>query len=76
MVIPAPIRESLGIEPGTRIAVRVEGSRMILEPATLAAKLRVLRELRGSTAGSPSGTELLLEERRHERELELAKDGW
>jgi hypothetical protein len=58
------------------MAVRVEGGRLILEPATLAAKLRILRELRGSTAGGPSGTELLLEERRRARELELAKDGW
>jgi len=75
-VIPASIRKSLGIEPGTRVAVRVEGTRLILEPQTLEAKLRLIDELQGITAGGPSGTELLLEERRREREIELAKDGW
>jgi AbrB family looped-hinge helix DNA binding protein len=76
LVIPASIRKSLGIEPGTRVAVRVEGTRLILEPQTLEAKLRLIDELQGITAGGPSGTELLLEERRREREIELAKDGW
>jgi AbrB family looped-hinge helix DNA binding protein len=76
MVIPAAIRESLGIEPGTRIAVRQEGTRVILEPETLAAKLKLIKELRGCTAGGPSGTDMLLEDRRRERASELAKDGW
>lgn len=76
MVIPASIREAMGIEPGTRIAIRQEGSRVILEPDTLAAKLRILKELRGSTAGGPSGCDMLLEERHRDRERELAKDGW
>jgi AbrB family looped-hinge helix DNA binding protein len=76
MVIPASIRESLSIEPGTRIAVRQEGARVILEPITRAAKRRLIEELRGCTAGGPSGTNILLEDRRRERELELAKDGF
>jgi AbrB family looped-hinge helix DNA binding protein len=76
MVIPAAIRESLGIEPGTRIAVRQEGTRVILEPETLAAKLRLIDEMQGCTAGLPSGTDLLLEDRRLERERELAEEGW
>jgi AbrB family looped-hinge helix DNA binding protein len=76
MVIPAQIREALGIEPGTRVAIRQEGTRVILEPQTLAAKLRLIDELQGCTAGGPSGTEMLLAERRREREMELAKDGW
>jgi len=76
MVIPAAIRESLGIEPGTRVAIRQEGDKVVLEPQTLATKLRILRQLRGSTAGGPSGTDMLLAERRRERELELAKDGF
>jgi len=75
LVIPASIRDAMGIEPGTRIAIRQEGGRVILEPQTLAAKLHVLRELRGSTAGGPSGTDMLLQDRRRERDLELAKDG-
>jgi AbrB family looped-hinge helix DNA binding protein len=76
MVIPASIREALGIEPGTRIAIRQEGERLILEPKTLAAKLRILKELRGCTAGGPSMTDLLLEERRQDRVRELEKEGW
>ena len=76
MVIPASIREAMGIEPGTRVAVRREGDRVILEPQTLAAKLRILKQLRGYTAGGPSMCDMLLEDRRREREIELAKDGW
>jgi AbrB family looped-hinge helix DNA binding protein len=75
MVIPASIREAMGIEPGTRVAVRQDGDRVILEPQTLAAKLRILKELRGCTAGLPSGCDMLLEDRRREREMELAKYG-
>ena len=76
MVIPAAFRESLGIEPGTRVAIRQEGTRLILEPETLAAKLRLIREMRGCTAGLPSGTEMLLEDRRLERKRELEEEGW
>lgn len=76
MVIPAAIREELGIEPGTRVAVRREGMRVILEPETLAMKLRLIDELQGLTAGGPSMTDELLKDRRREREMELAKDGW
>ena len=75
MVIPAAIRESMGIEPGTRVSLRLEGARLILEPDTLAARLRLIDELCGSTAGAPSGCDMLLEMRRQEREMELAKYG-
>jgi AbrB family looped-hinge helix DNA binding protein len=76
LVIPAQIRESLGIEPGTRVAIRQEGTRLILEPLTLKARLRLIKELRGSTAGGPSMTDMLLEDRRRERAMELAKHGF
>jgi AbrB family looped-hinge helix DNA binding protein len=76
LVIPAPIREALGIEPGTRIAIRQDGTRLILEPQTLAAKLRLIDEMQGCTAGLPSGTDMLLEDRRLERARELAEEGW
>lgn len=76
MVIPATIREELGIEAGTKVAVRLEGTRVILEPDSLAAKLRRIKEMRGCTAGFPPGTDMLLEDRRLERERELAKDGY
>jgi AbrB family looped-hinge helix DNA binding protein len=76
MVIPAAIRKALEIEAGTRVAVRLEGTRMIVEPDTLAAKLRKIEEMRGCTTGHGSGTDLLLEDRRRERERELAEESW
>jgi AbrB family looped-hinge helix DNA binding protein len=76
LVIPVAIRESLGIEAGTRVGIRQEGTRVILEPETLATKLRIIEELCGLTAGGPSATDVLLEERRRERNAELSKDGW
>jgi AbrB family looped-hinge helix DNA binding protein len=76
MVIPAQIREAMGIGPGTRVAIRQEGDRVILEPDTLVAKLRLIKELRGSTAGGASGFDMLVEDRHREREMELAKDGF
>jgi AbrB family looped-hinge helix DNA binding protein len=76
LVIPAAFRESLGLESGTRVAIRQEGEHLILEPQTLAAKLRLIRKMRGCTAGFPSGTDILLEDRRLERQRELEEDGW
>jgi AbrB family looped-hinge helix DNA binding protein len=76
MVIPAAIREELGIEAGTRVAVRREGMRVILEPETVAMKLHQIKQMRGCTAGFPPGTDMLLEDRRLERDRELAKEGF
>jgi AbrB family looped-hinge helix DNA binding protein len=61
-VIPAEIREALGIRPGTRIAVVREGNRIILEPVNK----EYVRALRGSLAGGPSMTDALLRDRRDE----------
>ena len=76
MVIPAAIRDELKIKPGTKIAVRLEGGRIVLDPETLAAKLRKIDEMMGCTAGGPSGTDILLEDRRLEDERETLKNGW
>ena len=76
LVIPATIREELGIEPGTRVAIRLEGSEVILRPETLAAKLAMIKKMRGITAGGPSLCDELLEDRRLERERELREEGW
>jgi AbrB family looped-hinge helix DNA binding protein len=75
MVIPAEFRASMGIEAGTRISIREEGGELRLRPETLATKLRLIDELCGFTAGGPSGCGMLLEDRRREREMELAKEG-
>ena len=76
LVIPAPIRDELGITAGTKVAISVEGTRLIVEPDTAAARIRRIEEMRGCTAGYPSGTDLLLEDRRQERERELREEGW
>ena len=63
-VIPAEMRESLGIRPGTRIAISLQGSRLILEPVSE----KLVDETRGMLAGGPSLTQLLKKER--------GKDKW
>jgi AbrB family looped-hinge helix DNA binding protein len=72
LVIPAEMREALGIEPGTRIAIRQEGEELILTPATKQAAREILSRLRGMTAGGPSMTDELIAERR----AEDLKAGW
>lgn len=76
LVIPAAIRDELGIEPGTKVEARVEGGNVVLDFETLAAKLRKIDAMQGFTAGGPSMTDALLEERRRERERELREEGW
>jgi len=76
MVIPKEIREQLAMEPGTRIVMRVEGTRIVLEPMTVAAKLEQIRQLRGSTAGSGPGAERLIAERSEEQARETDEPGW
>ena len=49
---------------------------MILDPQSIEAKLRRIRAMRGYTAGGPSGTDILLEDRRIERERELRNVGF
>lgn len=72
LVIPAEMREALGIEPGTRVAIRQEGQELILSPATREAARLVLARLRGMTAGGPSMTDELIQDRR----AEDLKAGW
>ena len=76
LVIPAAIREELGIEPGTRVAIHREGGRVILDPQSLQAQLRRIKAMRGYTAGGVSGTDILLEDRHLERERELREEGF
>ena len=63
-VIPAEMRESLGIGPGTRIAVTLQQSRIILEPVSE----KLVDETLGMLRGGPSLSELLKQER--------GKDKW
>jgi AbrB family looped-hinge helix DNA binding protein len=72
MVIPAAMRRELGIEPGTRVAVRLEGGRLVVDPP---GKKLTWRDLRGITAGGPSMADELIEERRRDLERERS-EGW
>jgi AbrB family looped-hinge helix DNA binding protein len=62
LVIPAELREQLGIGPGTRIAIIRDGNRIVLEPINE----EYIRSLKGCLAGGPSLTDALLKERREE----------
>ena len=65
LVIPAKLRRKHGIRKGTRVAFVEEGTRLVLQPITR----EFVRSLRGSLKGEPSLMEILLEERKKEREL-------
>ena len=45
-------------------------------PLTFEDRIPMIGLFRGLTAGGPSGCDELLEDRRRERERELAKEGW
>lgn len=64
-VIPSEMRASLGIKPGTRIAVTQEQSRIILEPVSES----LVDETRGLFSGKPSLSKELKRQRRR-------KDKW
>ena len=64
--IPAEMRELLGIAPGTRIAVTVQGSRLILEPVSE----KLVDETCGLLKGGPSLSDMLQKERRRENKKE------
>jgi AbrB family looped-hinge helix DNA binding protein len=65
LVIPFEMRTSLGIEPGTRIAVTQDGMRIVLEPVSQ----ELVDKTRGLFSGKPSLSEELKRERRR-------KDKW
>ncbi len=64
LVIPAEMRASLGISAGTRIAITLDGDRLILRPVTE----RFIDEMMGRFAGGPSMADELQRERRAEDE--------
>jgi AbrB family looped-hinge helix DNA binding protein len=65
LVIPSEMRASLGIAPGTRIAITQDGARIVLEP--------VSEELVDKTRGLFSGKPSLSEELKRQRHR---KDRW
>ena len=61
VVIPASLREELGLEPGTQLAIEREGDAIILRPLTPA----YIRSLRGYFRGTAMGE---LREREHRKD--------
>ena len=67
-MIPAEIREELGLEEGERLNARVEGDRLVLE-----SRLAALERLRGKFREGARGRDLvaeLISERRAEARRE------
>ncbi len=62
LVIPAEMRNSLGIQAGTRVVISIDGNRLIVEPVTE----RLVDETMGMFAGGPSMADELQRERRAE----------
>ena len=62
IVIPAALREELGIETGTRIAISSENNQLILQPITK----EFIRSLRGCLKGDYS----LVKDREREHRIE------
>ena len=63
LVIPAQMREELGIEAGDRIALTMEDGAILLRPVTE----QLVEETRGIFAGGPSMADELQKERRAEK---------
>ena len=65
LVIPSKLRRRFGIRKGTKVIFLEDDGRLILQPLTP----EFIGKLRGSLKGEPSPLELLLEDRKREREL-------
>lgn len=63
LVIPSSLREELGIEAGTRVAIRREGDDLILRPMTRERARRLINEACGMLAGRGSIADELIQER-------------
>ena len=62
-VIPAEIRASLGIKPGTRISVSLEDARIVLEPVSE----ELVDRTRGMFKGGPSLSAALRRQRQKDK---------
>lgn len=72
VVIPAELREELGLQKGTPATWSKERGRLVLTPLTE----RILDEIQGFLTpgpGEPSAFEELFKERQHERDRENRK---
>jgi AbrB family looped-hinge helix DNA binding protein len=65
LVIPAKLRRKYAIREGTQVAFLEEENRLVLQPLTP----EFVRSLRGSLKTDPSALQILLDDRKREREL-------
>jgi AbrB family looped-hinge helix DNA binding protein len=65
LVIPARLRRRFGIKKGTVVTFTEDDGRLIVQPVTR----EFIRSLRGSLEGEPSALQVLLEDRKRERQL-------
>ena len=65
LVIPARLRRRFGIKKGTMVTFTEDDGRLIVQPVTR----EFIRALRGSLKGEPSALDVLLDERKRERNL-------
>ncbi|HKF46181.1 MAG TPA: AbrB/MazE/SpoVT family DNA-binding domain-containing protein [Terracidiphilus sp.] len=72
LVIPSALRDELGIEPGTRVAIRREGDDLILRPMTRERARRLVAESCGMFKGPGSLADELIADRNEEDR----KAGW
>ena len=68
VVVPAPMRRALGLQPGEMLVARVEGERLVIEkPASVERRIRA----RFRKSGERSLAEELIAERREEARREM-----
>ncbi len=61
LVIPAEIREKLGLKPGAKVAVTLEGTKIVVQPVAA-----LIEELHGIFQGGPSMSDELIADRRED----------
>ncbi|WP_041596966.1 hypothetical protein [Granulicella tundricola] len=71
LLLSSEMQESLGLHPGSRVAMSIQQGRLVLEPAAD----DLLEELQRTFAGGPSLEDELYAMRREEREHEARKSG-
>jgi AbrB family looped-hinge helix DNA binding protein len=73
VTIPAPLRQELGLRPGSRVVAYVENGRLVLEDRDHLLA-RVQDEVARANKGSTSAVDELIADRRAEAARELAED--
>lgn len=68
--LPQEIRERHGLVNGSRIKIAEEGEKLILEPLASTTKRKNITELTGFLGKNSKALDILMEERKRDREAE------